>query len=79
MVVDLGCLTDIQQDSLGSFIDRYPAQVVLVGIQMFWTHESEVSLNMIRSEKGVMQNTQKKFKQVCALVGRGVRVASTVF
>jgi dynein heavy chain len=64
-------LTTADKMRLVKFIDSYPSQVSLLGLQMFWTYESEMALRKTsRSEKGMMQATKKKFELILShLVG----------
>ena len=63
MVSDIPAyLHEIRPGSLQACITRYPAHAALMGIQIMWTHDSELSLIRLRAEKGIMALTFKKFK-----------------
>nr|QWY73219.1 dynein heavy chain 5 [Hofstenia miamia] len=46
------------------FEHQFPAQVGLLGIQIFWTHESENALNNARFDKKAMPTTAQMFGDV---------------
>eukprot|EP00163_Fabomonas_tropica_P031142 TRINITY_DN730_c0_g2_i1.p1 TRINITY_DN730_c0_g2~~TRINITY_DN730_c0_g2_i1.p1 ORF type:complete len:4569 (+),score=1602.08 TRINITY_DN730_c0_g2_i1:399-14105(+) len=46
------------------FIVKFPSQVVILGMQMWWTRICEDALAKAKTEKGVMQHTKKKFTQL---------------
>eukprot|EP00698_Gefionella_okellyi_P008565 TRINITY_DN2129_c0_g1_i1.p1 TRINITY_DN2129_c0_g1~~TRINITY_DN2129_c0_g1_i1.p1 ORF type:complete len:4495 (+),score=1467.97 TRINITY_DN2129_c0_g1_i1:46-13530(+) len=49
------------KDLLEQFINKYPAQVSLLGVQLWWTWESEDALSRAKAERGIMAATKKKF------------------
>jgi len=53
-----------ERGDLEAFIEKYPAQVSLLGLQLWWTFESEDSLSRAKSEKGVMAAAKKKFDMI---------------
>ena len=56
------------------FTHKYQAQVSLLGIQFKWTMDSEDALYRAKSEKGIMQQTNKKHNQrLNELVGINMR------
>mmetsp|Transcript_11859 Transcript_11859/g.17623 ORF Transcript_11859/g.17623 Transcript_11859/m.17623 type:complete len:4548 (-) Transcript_11859:28-13671(-) len=59
-------LNDADQDKFDKYIKRYLAQVSLLGLQVFWTYDSEVAIRNSKTERGIMQNTRKKFELLLA-------------
>ncbi|CAG5978557.1 unnamed protein product [Menidia menidia] len=51
-----------------SFLDKYQAQVGLLGIQMLWTRDSEEALKMAAYDKDVMPATKKKFLNLLSVL-----------
>ena len=41
-------------------------QLSLLGLQLFWTHDAEIALEKSRTDRVIMQNTNKKFQEVLA-------------
>eukprot|EP00762_Andalucia_godoyi_P004467 ANDGO_08124.mRNA.1 Dynein gamma chain len=48
------------------FIAMFPAQVSLLGVQVFWTVDSEDALNKAKTEKNAMAVARKKFEALLA-------------
>ena len=54
---------DCETMKIDEFTHKYPAQVSLIGIQFQWTMDCEDALYRSKSEKGVMNQTNKKNQQ----------------
>ncbi|CAH1099757.1 unnamed protein product [Psylliodes chrysocephalus] len=46
------------------FLDKMPAQIGLLGLQMIWTRDSELALMQARHDKKVMPDTNNKFLEL---------------
>ncbi|KAG5886924.1 hypothetical protein JTB14_034200 [Gonioctena quinquepunctata] len=46
------------------FLDKMPAQIGLLGLQMIWTRDSELALLQARHDKKVMPDTNNKFLEL---------------
>eukprot|EP00768_Dysnectes_brevis_P002834 gnl/Dysnectes_brevis/2072_a2396_807.p1 GENE.gnl/Dysnectes_brevis/2072_a2396_807~~gnl/Dysnectes_brevis/2072_a2396_807.p1 ORF type:complete len:4631 (+),score=1942.19 gnl/Dysnectes_brevis/2072_a2396_807:116-13894(+) len=55
---------DVLTTDLQEFIDTYPAQVTLLGIQLLWTAWCEQALKLARSDKKIMGATLKRVNGV---------------
>ncbi|TGZ53817.1 Dynein heavy chain 5, axonemal, partial [Temnothorax longispinosus] len=57
------CYTTINDANFNflTFLDKMPAQIGLLGIQMIWTRDGELALAQARADKKIMIETNNKF------------------
>ena len=59
-------LESMSKDKLEEFIAMYPAQVGVLGVQMFWTTVSANAISNQKSDKGAMKDASKRFNLMLA-------------
>jgi dynein heavy chain len=42
------------------FIDKYPAQAALLGLQFIWTRDVQIALGKSKTEKGIIQSAWRR-------------------
>ncbi|KAF8561861.1 hypothetical protein P879_05011 [Paragonimus westermani] len=56
--------TNEDEFQLLPFLDQYPAQVGILGLQFLWTREAAYALDEVRYDPKIMQRTNKHYEQL---------------
>ena len=71
-------ISDTNLDLL-DFINKFQAQVGILGIQMIWTRDSEMALQNCKIDKKIMPDTNSKFLEILnLLIGQTVKNLSKI-
>lgn len=55
-------LAEADKEKFHKYVNKYLSQLALLGLQIFWTLDSENAIRNSKTERGIMQNTRKKFE-----------------
>ncbi len=63
---------------LPEFIEKYPAQASLLGLQFIWTRDVQMALSKSKTEKGIIQSAWKRvgtiLQELTAMAGKEVHL-----